>query len=247
MRRDLGWLTARPIAHRGLHDAAHGVIENTVSAFAAAIDAGYAIECDLQLSRDGEAMVFHDETIDRLMKGKGLLAGHSASALKSMAFKAGPDRIQSLNELLSQVRGRVPLVIELKSLWDGNKVLVGRTVEIMRDYRGPFALMSFDPKVLETVRALAPNMARGIVADRVTHADYDILPVRQRLGLRDLAHLPETQPDFISYHWRDLPFPPVTRFRAAGRPVIAWTIRSRHDTAIALCYSDQVTFEGFRA
>jgi hypothetical protein len=90
-------------------------------------------------------------------------------------------------------------------------------------------------------------MARGIVADRVTHADYDILPVSQRLRLRDLAHLPETQPDFISYQWRDVPFPPVTRFRAAGRPVITWTIRSRHDAAIALRYSDQVTFEGFRA
>jgi glycerophosphoryl diester phosphodiesterase len=245
--RDLGWLTAKPIAHRGLHDAARGVIENSASAFTAAIEAGYAIECDLQLSGDGEAVVFHDETLDRLMVGKGLVASHSAAELKSLAFQKGSDRIQSLDELLAQVHGRVPLVIELKSLWNGNEALVRRTVDITRSYRGLFALMSFDPKVIETVRGLAPDMARGIVADRVTHADYDILPVAQRLRLRNLAHLPETQPDFISYHWRDLPFPAVTRFRATGRPVITWTIRSRHDAAIALRYSDQVTFEGFRA
>jgi glycerophosphoryl diester phosphodiesterase len=245
--RDLGWLTAKPIAHRGLHDAARGVIENSASAFTAAIEAGYAIECDLQLSGDGEAVVFHDETLDRLMVGKGLVASHSAAELKSLAFQKGSDRIQSLDELLAQVHGRVPLVIELKSLWNGNEALVRRTVDITRSYRGPFALMSFDPKVIETVRELAPDMARGIVADRVTHADYDVLPVAQRLRLRNLAHLPETQPDFISYHWRDLPFPAVTRFRATGRPVITWTSRSRHDAAIALRYSDQVTFEGFRA
>src|SRR5687767_3344145 len=77
--RDLGWLTAKPIAHRGLHDAARGVIENCASAFTAAIEAGYAIECDLQLSGDGEAVVFHDETLDRLMVGKGLVASHSAA------------------------------------------------------------------------------------------------------------------------------------------------------------------------
>lgn len=245
--RDLGWLTARPIAHRGLHDATRGVIENTASAFTAAIEGDYAIECDLQLSRDGEAVVFHDETLERLIDGNGSVANHSAAELKAMAFKAGSDRVQTLGELLAQVRGRVPLVIELKSPWDGNEALVRRTVEVTRAYYGPFALMSFDPKVIETVRALAPDVARGIVADQVTHGDYDMLPAAERLRLRELAHLPETEPDFISYHWRDLPFPAVKQFRATRRPVITWTIRSRQDAATALRYSDQITFEGFRA
>jgi glycerophosphoryl diester phosphodiesterase len=244
--RDVAWLTARPIAHRGLHDARHGIIENTSSAFAAAIASDYAIECDLQLSRDGEAVVFHDETLDRLMAGQGPITGLTVSELKATAFQAGNDHIQTLGELLGQAQGRAPLVIELKSQWDGNEPLVRRTLEVVRGYHGPFALMSFDPKVIMSVRALAPEIARGIVADRATDSDYEFVPAAERNKLRDLAHLPETEPDFISYHWRDLPFPPVAQFRRT-RPVITWTTRSRHEAATALRYSDQITFEGFRA
>jgi glycerophosphoryl diester phosphodiesterase len=245
--RDLAWLTARPIAHRGFHDVKSGVIENTASAFAAAIDADYAIECDLQLSRDGEAVVFHDETLERLTSQEGLLVSHSAPELKAMTFKAGSDRIQTLGELLGQVQGRAPLVIEIKSQWDGNERLVRRAIEVMRGYHGTFALMSFDPKAIALVRELAPEFFRGIVADQVTHSDYDSLPSGERMKLRELAHLPETEPDFISYHFRDLPYRPVGNFRRTGRPVITWTIRSRQDAATALRHSDQITFEGFRA
>ncbi|MGE4252058.1 MAG: glycerophosphodiester phosphodiesterase family protein, partial [Parvibaculaceae bacterium] len=187
--RDLAWLTARPIAHRGFHDATRGIIENTASAFAAAIAADYAIECDLQLSRDGEALVFHDETLDRLMTGEGLVAGHSADELKAMAFRGGADRIQTLGELLGQVQGRTPLVIELKSPWNGNEALVRRTIAVVSGYHGPFALMSFDPKVIALIREIAPDISRGVVADQATHSDYDILPAAERLRLRDLAHL----------------------------------------------------------
>ncbi len=171
----------------------------------------------------------------------------SAAELKAPPFKAGSDRIQTLGELLGQVQGRAPLVIEIKSPWNGNEALVRRTIAVAGAYHGPFALMSFDPKVVAMVRTLAPDIPRGIVADQATHEDYDILPAAERQQLRDLAHLPETEPDFISYHWRDLPFPPVAQFRRTGRPVITWTIRSRQDAATALRYSDQVTFEGYRA
>ena len=245
--RDLAWLTARPIAHRGLHDEKRGVIENTASAFAAAIDSDYAIECDLQLSRDGEAVVFHDEGLERLTVKEGALGNHSVSELKAMEFRAGSDRIQTLGELLGQVQGRAPLVIEIKSQWDGNEPLVRRTIEVMRGYHGAFCLMSFDPKAVALVRALAPEVPRGIVADQATDSDYDSLPAAQRLRLKELAHLPETEPDFISYYFRDLPCLPVTNFRRTGRPVITWTVRSRQDAATALRYSDQITFEGFRA
>jgi glycerophosphoryl diester phosphodiesterase len=244
--RDLAWLTARPIAHRGLHDAERGVIENTATAFAAAIDADYAIECDLQLTRDGEAVIFHDATLDRLTTREGILINHSVSELKAMTFKASSDRIQTLGELLGQVQGRAPLLIEIKSQWDGNEKLVRRTIEVVRGYHGTFALMSFDPKVIDLVRTLAPEFPRGIAADKATHSDYDSLPAGERLKLRELAHLPETQPDFISYQFRDLPYLPVANFRRTG-PVITWTIRSRQDAATALRYSDQITFEGFRA
>src|SRR5450755_26560 len=95
----LAWLTARPIAHRGLHDAAEGVIENTASAFTAAIAGGYGMETDLQFSADGEAMVHHDDALGRLTQGQGRLADKAAAEIKAVRFKASQDRILTLGEL----------------------------------------------------------------------------------------------------------------------------------------------------
>src|SRR3954452_20774269 len=110
----LGWLTARPIAHRGLHDAGKGIIENTASAAAAAIEGQYGIECDLQISADGEAMVFHDDTLDRLTEQRGPLAALTAAELRQVRYRNSNDRIITLGELLDLVAERVTLVIELK-------------------------------------------------------------------------------------------------------------------------------------
>ena len=109
--RKLNWLIARPIAHRGLHDSASGRLENTMAAFTAAVEAGYAIECDLQLSSDGEAMVFHDYTLERLTMAEGPLSGHACAELKAVAFRSSPGTIPTLGELLEGVNGRVPLVM----------------------------------------------------------------------------------------------------------------------------------------
>lgn len=245
--RQLDWLTARPIAHRGLHDVQNGVVENTQSAFARAIAHNYAIECDLQVTADGEAVVFHDETLDRLIEAKGRVADHSAAALRALTFRSGADRIQTLSELLDQVRGQVPLVIELKSHWNGDETLTRRAVATVASYDGPFCFMSFDPGIVTTLRRLNPDIIRGIVADSFTHEEYNVLSEVERARLRELAHLGQTHPDFISYYWRDLPFPPVTRFREAGHKVICWTIRSATDGVAALRVSDQITFEGFQA
>jgi len=139
------WLTARPIAHRGLHDAAAGVIENTASAFRAAVTGGYGIECDLQASADGEAMVYHDETLGRLTDGDGRLDRMPAAALKCIAFKATADRMLALGELCDLVAGRATLLLELKSRFDGDQRLARRTATVLAGYRGPVAAMSFDP------------------------------------------------------------------------------------------------------
>ena len=95
----LDWLTARPLAHRGLHDATAGKIENTASAFAAAIAGGYGIECDLQISADGEAMVHHDDALGRLTEGSGRLADMTSADIKQVRFKHSADRILTLGEL----------------------------------------------------------------------------------------------------------------------------------------------------
>src|SRR5512144_2116965 len=116
----LGWLTERPIAHRGLHDAQAGVIENTASAFHAAVAGGYGIECDLQISADGEAMVHHDDALGRLTEGAGRLDAMTVEALQRVAFKSTADRMLTLGQLCDLVAGRSTLVIELKGNFAGD-------------------------------------------------------------------------------------------------------------------------------
>jgi glycerophosphoryl diester phosphodiesterase len=243
--RELDWLVARPIAHRGLHAKNKGIIENTASAFAAAIKGNYAIECDLQLTADGEAVVFHDNELDRLTEARGPVKALTSQELKQVKLKATSDHMQTLAELLEQVDGRSTLVIELKSLWDDNDALAKRALEVLETYDGPYCLMSFDPDLLACVRTLAPQTVRGIVADRITDPYYDALPLAKRYSMRTFAHLAETQPHFVSYYWRELPFEPVTEIRKLGHPVISWTLRSKEETSQALRYCDQITFEGY--
>ena len=245
--RALDWLVARPIAHRGKHNKAAGVLENTASAFQHAIDGNYAIECDLQITADGEAVVFHDETLDRLTDQKGLLRNHSTNALQKLPLRIGTDHMQTLGEFLDQVSGRVPLVIELKSHWDRKVDLAVRALKVLESYAGPYALMSFDPDLVAAVAELSPRTIRGITADRTVDPYYESLTVSRRLEMRSFSHLPRTQPHFVSYYFRDLPFAPVQAMRAAGHPIITWTIRTPEQERIARRYSDQVTFEAYDA
>jgi glycerophosphoryl diester phosphodiesterase len=243
--RSLSWLIDRPIAHRGLHDAANGIIENTSSAFEAAIRHGYAIECDLQLSGDGEAMVFHDATLDRLTEQRGKLLDRTAAELQSVRFKATADRMPTLAELIEQVDGRATLLIELKSHWDGSLALARRAAEVTEGYHGPFALMSFDPELVAAIRELAPQAVRGIVAERMTDPTETRLDVARRIELRYLKHIAKSWPYFLSYDVQGLPSGLTRAFRAAGLPVICWTVRDPETAKRARRYCDQITFEGF--
>src|SRR3954464_1395144 len=102
------WLTAQPVAHRGLHDRARGIIENMPAAAAAAVAANFAIECDIQLSADGEAIVHHDDALGRLTEGSGALLGKTSAELKQVAFRDTPEHMMTLAELCTLVAGRVP-------------------------------------------------------------------------------------------------------------------------------------------
>jgi glycerophosphoryl diester phosphodiesterase len=242
----LDWLIARPIAHRGLHDINAGIVENTMAAFAAAMAGNYAIECDLQLTADGEAMVFHDQTLDRLTAASGPVVGRTAAELKRIGLRRSAETIPTLAELLHHVKGRVPLLLELKSRWNGGTALVYRAVEVLKTYRGPFGLMSFDPDLVEAVRRHSPATARGIVADRVDHPSWRRLPLPRRLQLRHFLHLERTVPHFVAFHAGGLPWPPVQTLRQAGVPVVSWTVRSAAEASAVRRYCDQITFEGFR-
>ena len=245
---DLDWLIARPVAHRGLHDAQKNIIENTPSAFAAAIAGRYGIECDLQITADGEAMVHHDEALGRLTEGDARLDTMTAADIKRVAFKATADHMISLGELCDLAAGRVTLVIELKSRFDGDMRLVARAAEVLSGYGGPAAVMSFDPGQIAALRALAPGRTRGMVAEsRYRDREWRAVPAATRRAMTYFQHARRTSPHFIAYSVRDLPaaIPAVAR-GLLGLPILTWTVRSADDRRQAERYADQMIFEGFR-
>nr|WP_148209936.1 glycerophosphodiester phosphodiesterase family protein [Azorhizobium caulinodans] len=240
-------LTARPVAHRGLHDAAAGVIENTASAADAAVAAGYAIELDVQLTRDGEAVVFHDFTLDRLTQAQGRLADRTVAELKTVRFKSTSDIMMTLPDLLARVAGRSLLIIEIKSDFSGDMRLVQRTAELAAAYNGPIALMSFDPDMVAEIGRLAPGVRRGIVAQRrYDHAEWDCVPPVRRKGLGLLLHWSRSRFQFVNYRVSDLDAPALRVVRAMGLPLLTWTVRTAEDRALAAAGADQIVFEGFR-
>jgi glycerophosphoryl diester phosphodiesterase len=244
----LDWLTARPVAHRGLHDAAAGVIENTPMAFEAAIAGSYAIECDLQVTADGEAMVHHDAALGRLTDGAGELRAMAAAELRHVPFRATGDRMITLGELCELVGGRVPLVIELKSRFDGDSALATRVAEVLHAYAGPAAVMSFDPLQIEALRAWAPDLPRGIVAERwYDDPGWAPLSSAQKFALGNLLHMPRTRPHFIAYDIDGLPAaaPLIARY-VFGLPLLTWTVRNAEQRQRAGRWASQMIFEGFR-
>ena len=167
------WLTARPVAHRGLHDAARGIIENMPARGASrGRQAISPSRCDIQLTADGEAMVHHDDALGRLTEGSGALLGKTAAELRAVKFKDTSERMMSLGDLCALVAGRVPLVIEVKSHFDGDRKLVKRMAEVLASYSGPVVGMSFDPDQVLALREIVPKLPRGIVAQRNYDDDY---------------------------------------------------------------------------
>ncbi|HEV7877342.1 glycerophosphodiester phosphodiesterase family protein [Bradyrhizobium sp.] len=242
------WLTARPVAHRGLHDRAHGMVENMPGAAAAAIAGNFAIECDIQLAADGEAMVHHDDELGRLTQGRGALLGKTSAELKQVKFNDTRERMMSLGDLCALVAGRVPLLIEVKSHFDGDRKLVTRMAEVLASYAGPAAGMSFDPDQVIALRELIPTRPRGIVAEReYTEAEWPEATPAQRAGMLHLCHAFRTQPHFVAYYVNDLPAaaPWIARniFRC---PLLTWTVRTPEQRALAARHADQIIFERFR-
>src|SRR3984885_11064504 len=189
------WLTARPVAHRGLHDRARGIIENMPGAAQAAVDGHFGIECDIQLTADGEAMVHHDDTLGRLTDGAGALLGLTSTALKEVRFKDTAERMVSLADLCILVGGRVPIIVEVKSHFDHDRRLVKRMAEVLTSYSGPVAGMSFDPDQVVALREMLPELPRGIAAQRhYTEADWPGATPRQPEGMRHFKQAFRTTP-----------------------------------------------------
>lgn len=230
------WLVGTMFAHRGLHGA--GVPENSPAAFAAALSRGFGIECDIQRSGDGQAMVFHDWELDRLTGESGAVARRSAAQLGALALAGGEEGIPTLRQVLDQVAGQVPLLIEIKSRREIKPNAVCLAVRrVLEGYRGPHAVMSFDPRVARWFFAHSPATVRGLVV-----TEENARGLRGRLR-RHLA-LWHGRPDFLAYDVRDLPSPFAAAQRRRGLPVATWTVRSAELAAVAAEHADAPIAEG---
>jgi glycerophosphoryl diester phosphodiesterase len=244
------WLTARPFAHRGLHDAPSGIIENTAGAVRAALAGGYGIEIDVQISADGEAMVHHDPELGRITEGSGRLDRMTAAALRGVAYRGSDERMMALGDLCDLVGGRVPLLVEMKSRFDGDQRLPLRVAAVLAGYRGPAAPMSFDAAQLGVLRQKAPHLPRGIVAAKYRpHPYWDQMPPLWRYGMGLLLPaLFTARPHFVAYATDNLPaLAPAFARHTLCLPVLTWVVRSEAVRQRVRRYADQIIFEGFSA
>lgn len=242
-----------PLAHRGLHDRAQGRPENSLAAFRAAIAAGFGIELDVQPSADGGAMVFHDETLDRLTARKGPVAALPAEELGRIPLSGGEEGIPTLAQVLALVAGRVPLLIELKdqsgSLSPGHGPDAGRleaaVAAELADYDGPVAVMSFNPHSMARLQDQAPGVARGLVTCDFAADDWPGVDPADLAALRGIPDLERVGGSFISHDVRDLDAPAVARIAGAGHDILCWTVRSAAQEGRARDHAQGITFEGY--
>src|SRR6218665_1134657 len=242
----VAWIGRHGFAHRGLHGAGGlepggqgpNVPENSLSAFAAAIACGLGIECDVQRSRDGQAVVFHDWDLDRLTAETGPVDRHSTAQLSAIALAGGEDRIPTLGQVLGQVDGKVPLLIEVKSARDRRVAALCLAVRrALEGYRGVHAVMSFDPRVSRWFALHSQGTVRGLV---ITEENAKTL--RDQVS-RHLA-LWHARPDFLAYDVRDLPSRFAAGQRARGLPIAGWTVRSAELRERAALHADAPIAEG---
>ena len=240
------WLTARPIAHRGYHDIASRRIENTLPAAEAAIARNFAIECDLHRTADDHVVVFHDDTLDRLTNATGPVERKTLAEVRGARFRDGEGTVPTLEDMLDLVDGRVPLVIEMKSGFAGDRRLEAAAAAILAGYSGPVAVMSFDPASMMAMRRLAPTLPRGMLADRFRAANWPTLAMPTRLAGASMIAAIAVLPAFIAYDVTGLPASPPLALRHFFRlPLLTWTVRTAAELATAKAWADQIIFEGF--
>lgn len=234
--KKVAWLKGVTFAHRGLHGA--NAVENSPRAFAGAIARGFGIECDIQRAANGTAMVFHDWELDRLTGESGPVARFSAAQLGAIALGDSDDHIPTLRQLLDQIAGRVPLLIEVKSKRDVRVSAICLAVRrVLEGYRGPHAVMSFDPRVSRWFAENSPATVRGLV---VTEENDGLIVGR----LRRQFWLWHARPDFLAYDVRDLPSRFAAAQRRRGLPVATWTVCSPELRELAAAHADAPIAEG---
>lgn len=239
-----------PLAHRALHDVDDGRPENSRAAIAAAVSAGYGIEIDVQLSRDHVAMVFHDDVLDRLTGETGPVRALDASRLGDVGLRGGSEGIPALPEILHLVNGQVPLLIEIKDQ-DGQMggnigPLEQAVAQAVKGYKGPLALMSFNPYAVACIADLCPDIPRGLVTSSYDPQAWG-LPPQICDHLREIPDYDRVGASFISHEVDDLASARVAQLKADGARILCWTVRSSAQEEQARRVAENVTFEGYLA
>ena len=233
----VAWLRGAIYAHRGLHGG-EGAPENSPAAFEAAIARGLGIECDVQRSSDGQALVFHDFDLDRLTGESGAVIDRSATQLGKVVLSGTADAIPTLQTLLQQVAGQVPLLIEVKSRKGLHVVPLCLAVRrVLEGYRGPVAVMSFDPRVSHWFAVHSPHIIHGLVV-----SERDKSRVLRTFRTRMTLWL--AQPEFLAWDVRDLPSRLAGKQRKRGLPLLTWTVRDDRLLERAEKYADAPIAEG---
>ncbi len=241
----------RPITHRALHDRKAGRVENSIKSIEAALDAGYGIEIDVQLTSDDQAVVFHDPILDRLTGETGAVRDRSQAELARIPLTDDGGTIQSLPTVLALIAGRVPLLIEIKDQDGGMGPDIGlleqAVVTALDGYDGDVAVMSFNPHAVAKLAELAPHIPRGIVTSAYVPVIWPEVPIDVQDRLRDIPDYDRVGACFISHEAADLDRPRVAELKAEGANILCWTIRSAAQEAKARQIVDNVTFEGYLA
>lgn len=242
---------SRPIAHRALHDRQAGRPENSRAAIRAAIDAGYGIEIDLQLTSDDQAVVFHDYDLKRLTGQAGAVRQMTLEAVSQIPLLGGDEGPPSFAEVLQIVGGQVPLLVELKdqdgAMGPNVGMLERAAAKALDGYAGPVAVMSFNPHSVAAMAEVAPTVPRGLTTCAYTAEDWPLLPVATRTELAPIPDFDRVGACFISHDAKDLGAERVTELKSQGVPILCWTIRSKAAETEARRVAQNVTFEGYLA
>ncbi|HZL00634.1 MAG TPA: glycerophosphodiester phosphodiesterase [Caulobacteraceae bacterium] len=234
------------IAHRGLWSP-DGPPENSLGAFQAACAADYGIELDVQLTADGEAVVFHDGALMRMTGREGRVADYTAADLGEIRLAGGDETIPTLADALTLVGHRAMVHIEIKLPYGEVGPLERRVHEILIDHNGPTCVIGFNPYSHAWFADHHPQILRGLDSYSYANGDARHLAPELRKSYAALEHVSIARPHFLALGLDMLPSPKATKLRRKGMPVVAWTVRGAAEWEGIKTHCDNLIFEGFAA
>lgn len=226
------WLLTTPVAHRGLHNELYG--ENSMGAYKNAIANGYPIEMDVQLSKDGVALCFHDDSLERVCGKKAYINDLTHEEIKELKILNTQEGIPTFEEFLKEVNGQVPLMIEIKQQRSKEYDIAKKVVDALKDYKGEFVVQSFDPFIMQRVKKYAPHILRGQLGGVPERGNLSWIKytVVKKLTFNFLS-----KPDYINYYLNHMPINKKT-------PTVCWTVRTKEDLTLARKLNVNFVFEG---